>query len=192
MRLDRDLVSRHTVKFLPRRYVRVTPMVHAASPLGMGFGDTRFASPSRSFKLLYIAKNLATGVAETIVRDRFEGSGIRELMLTEITSWGATEVSALSALSLLDLRGSACVALGVSTDIKGAKGQDEARKFSDAIHNQTDVDGILYHSRLTGKPCAAIYERSAGSKLSATPVIELARLAELINVLKALNILLIR
>ncbi|MER9445746.1 RES family NAD+ phosphorylase [Mesorhizobium sp. M0340] len=39
----------------------------------MGFGQSRFASPDRSFMVLYVARDLATAIAETIVRDRFEG-----------------------------------------------------------------------------------------------------------------------
>lgn len=37
-----------------------------ATPLGMGFGHSRFSSPNRLFKLLYIAQDLATAVAETV------------------------------------------------------------------------------------------------------------------------------
>ncbi|WP_332313501.1 hypothetical protein [Mesorhizobium comanense] len=36
----------------------------------MGFGQTRFAAPDNSFQLIYLARNLTTAVAETVVRDR--------------------------------------------------------------------------------------------------------------------------
>jgi hypothetical protein len=45
----------------------------------MGFGKTRFASPIDAFKLMYLAKELPTSIAEAIVRDRFEGRVVREL-----------------------------------------------------------------------------------------------------------------
>jgi len=48
----------------------------------MGYGKTRFASPADSFKLLYTAADLATAIAETIVRDRFERAAGRTLNIT--------------------------------------------------------------------------------------------------------------
>jgi len=188
MQLDPAIVADLTVKFEPRRFVRVTPFARRKSPLGMGYGKTRFASPVDGFKLLYIAKNMATAIAETIVRDRFEGAAVRELMMSEVTRWGATEISVSAALRLLDMRKTGCLALGVSTDIKGAKGQDEARQFSQDVHDQTNLDGIIYKSRLTGQNCAAVYERAVILKLSATPVVHLPVLASLIPALKSLHI----
>ena len=103
MPLDLKIVSQLTVAFAPSSYVRVTPAAHAATPLGMGFGKTRFASPTDSFKILYIAKDVITGVAETIIRDRFEGKAARRLIESEVGTWSVTEVSA-KPLNLLDLR----------------------------------------------------------------------------------------
>jgi RES domain-containing protein len=57
----------------PKSYVRVTPMAHAATPLGAGFKVTRFASPTKTFKVIYLAQDLTTAIAETLVRDRFQG-----------------------------------------------------------------------------------------------------------------------
>jgi hypothetical protein len=134
---DLTIVSQLTVAFAPSSYVRVTPLAHFTTPLGMGFGKTRFASPNDSFKVLYIAKDVITGVAETIIRDRFEGKAVRQLIASEIGTWGVTEVAAQ-----LDLRTTGSLRLGVSTDITRAKGQDEARKFSQAFYDETDLDGI--------------------------------------------------
>lgn len=39
----------------PADFLRCIPWVYRATPLGMGYGETRFASPSRAFKLVYIA-----------------------------------------------------------------------------------------------------------------------------------------
>jgi RES domain len=129
----------------------------------MGFGKTRFASPTDVFKLLYIAEDLATSIAETIIRDRFEGSAVRELTVGELSGWGAAEVSAHIPLRLLDMRTAGCFLLGVSTDIMGAKAQDEARQFSQAVFEQTNLDGILYLSRLTRRTCVAIYDRAVAT-----------------------------
>ena len=161
--MDPDVVASLTVPYQPAAYLRVTPIAHSATPLGMGFGKTRFASPVDAFKLLYIAENLATGVAEAIIRDRFEGATARELTAGEVADWGVTEVSARLPLHLLDMRTDGCFLLGVSTDITGAKAQDEARQFSQPGFDQTGVDGIIYLSRLTRKTCVAVYDRAVAS-----------------------------
>jgi hypothetical protein len=176
MDLDPNVVASLTVPYQPAAYLRVTPIAHSATPLGMGFGKTRFATPADAFKLLYIAENLATGVAEAIIRDRFEGVTARELTAGEVADWGVTEVSARRPLHLLDMRTDGCFLLGVSTDITGAKAQDEARQFSQSVFDQTGVDGILYLSRLTRKTCLAVYDRAVGVKLDASPVHELETL----------------
>ena len=72
------------ILFQPQDWLRLTPTIHAATPLGMGFGETRFASPLRSFRLLYIAKNLDAGLAEAVIRDRFEAKATREIDRSEV------------------------------------------------------------------------------------------------------------
>ena len=133
MDLDPDVVASLVVPYQPTAFLRVTPIAHRATPLGMGFGKTRFASPTDAFRLLYIAEDLATSVAEAIIRDRFEGATAREITAGEVADWGVTEVSAPVPLRLLDMRTVGCFLLGVSTDITGAKAQDEARQFSQAV-----------------------------------------------------------
>jgi hypothetical protein len=192
MLIDKDELARRTRGFQPRNYVRCTPYAFRATPLGMGFGDTRFASSTKSFKLLYIGVNLATSIAEAIVRDRFEAGTPREIIASELDDWGACEVSANVQLKLLDMRGGdACFKLGISTDILGAKGQDEARAFSQELHATTDLNGILYPSRLIQKSCVAVYERAV-PKLDPGPVVRLETLARLVPSLRALGIDLIR
>ena len=43
MILDLDILADLAVAITPKSYVRVTPMAHAATPLGTGFGVTRSA-----------------------------------------------------------------------------------------------------------------------------------------------------
>jgi hypothetical protein len=191
MVLDPDVVASLVAAYQPTAYLRVTPIAHRATPLGMGFGKTRFASPTDAFKLLYIAEDLATSVAEAIIRDRFEGTTARELTAGELADWGVTEVSAPVPLRLLDMRTAGSFLLGVSTDIAGAKAQDEARRFSRAVFDQTDLDGILYLSRLTRRTCVAVYDRAVAAKLDAGPVHELETLAALVPALSALRVALI-
>ncbi|MDJ0275984.1 RES family NAD+ phosphorylase [Sphingomonas sp. 2R-10] len=192
MSLDPAIIAQFTIRFEPIGYIRATPWDHRATPLGMGYGNTRFASPTNDFTLLYIAVDLPTSIAEAIVRDRFEGHVARELMRSELADWGVCEVSAKTPLAVLDLRGDACFELGVSTDIVGAKGQDEARTFSQALYDGTDLDGILYRSRLRKRhDCVAVYDRAVSSGLDATPVEPLETLAGTLPALRALKTALI-
>ena len=191
MDLEPDVVASLVVNYQPTAYLRVTPLAHRATPLGMGFGKTRFASPTDAFELLYIAEDLETSVAEAIIRDRFEGVTARELTAGEVAGWGVTEVSAPVPLRLSDMRTVGCFLLGVSTDITGAKAQDDARQFSQAVFDVTDLDGILYLSRLTRRTCVAVYDRAVAAKLDAGPVHELETLAALVPALAALRVVLI-
>jgi hypothetical protein len=168
MTLDGQTIRRFTRAFQPSAYLRCTPIAHRATPLGMGYGKTRFASPNDAFKLLYIARDLPTSIAEAIVRDRFEGTARRELLRSDIADWGVCDVTAPAPLNLLDLRRDGCFQLGVSTDIVGAKAQVEARIFSQTVYDTTDLDGILYYSRLRRRECVAVYDR-ATAKLAAAP-----------------------
>lgn len=188
MHLDPAILAAHTIPFEAIDWLRSTRWTHRATPLGMGYGDTRFASPSDSFQLLYIAEDLPTSIAEAIVRDRFEGVTTREMMRSEFDDWGVCAVSTTAALGLLDLRGDACFELGLSTDIAGGKAQDEARAFSQALYDGTDLDGLVYRSRLRkGHDCIAVYDRALPN-LTSSAVEQMESLAGLITALTTLRI----
>ena len=192
MALDPAVIASLTRRFQPAAYLRTTPWAHRATPLGMGFGKTRFASPRDAFKLIYIAKDLPTSLAEAIIRDRFEGIIARELAVSDIADWGVCEVRATAPLRVLDLRGNGCFELGVTTDIVGAKAQDEARAFSQEIYDKTDLDGIFYRSRLRKRQdCVAVYDRAVAASLAADPVVELETLVSLVPALRALKVKLV-
>ena len=191
MTLDPDILADLAVAVTPKAYVRVTAMAHAATPLGAGFGVTRFASPTKAFKVIYIAQDLTTSVAETLVRDRFQGKAKRKLLDVEAARWGATEVAASAPMTLIDLRTTGLVRLGVSTEAARGKAQGQGRKLSQAIHDQTDAHGLIYSSRLTGRTCICVYDRALPGVLSATPVVEVTRLAGFVDALRALNVTLI-
>ena len=188
MRLDPAILSGQAVAYKPRAHVRVTPMAHAATPLGAGYGRTRFASPSDAFKVIYLAEDLTTAVAETLVRDRFQAKAQRWLMLSELGLWGATEVTAGAPFTVIDLRTTGLVRLGVSTEAARGKAQGQGRRLSQAVHDQSDADGLLYLSRLTGRTCLCLYERALPGLLSASPVVPLARLSGFVPALQALNV----
>jgi hypothetical protein len=189
--LDPNILADLAVAITPKAYVRVTPMAHAVTPLGAGFGVTRFASPTRTFKVIYIAQDLTTGVAETLVRDRFQGRARRKLLAVEAALWGATEVNARAPLTLIDLRTTGLVRLGVSTEAARGKAQGQGRKLSQAIYDQTNAQGLIYISRLTGRACICVYDRALPGVLVATPVVEVTRLAGFVDALRELNVTLI-
>jgi hypothetical protein len=188
--LDPNVLADLAVAITPKAYVRVTPMAHAATPLGAAFGVTRFASPTKAFRVIYIAQDLTTGIAETLVRDRFQGRAQRKLLDVEAALWGMTEVSAGAPLTLIDLRTTGLVRLGVSTEAARGKAQGQGRKLSQAIHDQTDAQGLIYNSRLTSGACICIYDRALPG-LVATPVVEVTRLAGFVDALRELNVTLI-
>lgn len=187
LRLDAAALADQAVACTFTGYLRTTPLAFRATPLGMGHGKTRFASPDDRFKVLYAAETLATSVAETLVRDRFEGRKRRLLHQAEVETWGATEISTTSPLTLVDIRTTGLTRLGVSTDAAGAKSHSHGRRFSKAVYEQSDADGVLYVSRLTRGVCCAIYDRAAG-KLSATPVEDIVTLADLVPALGELRV----
>jgi hypothetical protein len=189
--LDPNVLADLAVAITPKAYVRVTPMAHAATPLGAGFGVTRFASPSKTFKVIYIAQDLTTGIAETLVRDRFQGRARRKLLDVEAALWGMTEVNAGAPLMLIDLRTTGPVRLGVSTEAARGKAQGQGRKLSQAIYDQTNAQGLIYLSRLTGRICICVYDRALPGVLVATPVVEVTMLAGFVDALRELNVTLI-
>ena len=188
MKLDPKVVAELAIPFRPTAYLRVMPKAHAATPLGMGFGQTRFAAPDNSFRLVYIARNLATSIAETVVRDRFEGKVKRILDVTEIDDWAVAEVSATDPLTVIDLRTTGLLKLGISTDAARAKRQDTGRRLSKALYDRFAVDGVLYSSRLTSAECVAVYDRAVTAKLRSTKAVSLSRHRQLVDALKSINV----
>ncbi|EJL27370.1 RES domain-containing protein [Caulobacter sp. AP07] len=192
MKIDPDIVRQHSKRSHLKSHLRVTPLAHAATPLGMGFGKTRLACPDDTFKVLYIAPQLVTGVAETIIRDRFVEKAQRRLTEEDIETWGATEVESREALNILDLRKLAPHHLGLRTDALLAKNQAAGRRVSRAIYEQAPrVDAILYTSRLTKMNCVCVYDRAA-TKLHAGPVHPLINLRALTPALELLKIQVLR
>jgi hypothetical protein len=190
--LDLNILANLTVKVTPKAYLRMTPMEHASAPLGAGFGTSRFSRPTNGFKVIYLGQDLTTCVAETLVRDRFEGNNRRKLQDLEAAFWGATEVTASTPPTLIDLRTTGSVRLGVSTDAAHGKAQEHGRELSQAIYNQTDADGLIYCSRLTGGTCICVYDRAISSGLSASSVIGVTLLKSFVEALQALNVTLIQ
>ncbi|RVU10573.1 MULTISPECIES: RES family NAD+ phosphorylase [Rhizobium] len=188
MTLDKAILQRLAVRADVTDYVRIISRAHAATPLGMGFGKTRFSSPRDKFRLLYLAQDPATAVAETIVRDRFQGKTGRLILQEEIDRYSIAAVRSPAPLFLLDLRYEGASLLGVSTDAVRAKAQTSGRRLSQEIYDRTDFDGILYMSRITNKQCVAIYDRATASLEADSPALDLIRLSALAPILDALHV----
>lgn len=187
LRLDHEVFASLAIAFRPLGYYRVTPLAYRSTPLGMGFGRSRFSSPDDGFKVLYLAVDLTTGIAETLIRDRFENRFRRRIGAAEVARWGVTRVSASSSLTVIDLRTTGLLRLGISTDAGRAKAHRYGPRLSRTIHEMSDADGILYGSRLTGAVCCVVYDRAV-AKLTAEPVTELLQDGSLTTVLRSLAV----
>jgi RES domain len=170
--------------------VRVTRSKYSSTPLGFAPGISRFGGSEKNFAVLYAASDLATALAETVVRDRFEGLEVRRLFVSELLEWTAVQISAVRPLRVVDLRKGGCLKLGVSTDIAGAKCFKEAQRFSDSVYQVETTDGILYASRLTGENCVAVFDRAV-SHLYSSELAPLVQLDQVGFALETLNIELI-
>lgn len=187
MIVDGALLASQTRLFEFSSYVRIIPSIYQATPLGCAAGDSRFGGTGKSFAVLYAARDLKTALAETVVRDRFEGLEDRHLFAGELVDRTAAQIDTIKPLRVVDLRKGGCLKLGVSTDIAGAKCFDEAQQFSDLVCKDENIDGILYASRLTTENCVAVFDR-ATTHLTASSTAPLIQLDRIGNALKELNI----
>ncbi len=186
-----ELLASQIKLFEFSNYVRIIPSLYDKSPLGCAAGVSRFGGVSKKFSTLYAARNLATALAETVVRDRFEGVEDRHLFTTELAGRSAVQLRTIKPLRLVDLRSGGCLRLGISTDIAGAKCFNEAQQFSDIVYTEKSIDGILYASRLTNENCVAVFDRAIVTHLASNKVAPLTTLVNIGDALKNLNIKLI-
>lgn len=194
MHLDPDVIDDLTITITVDHWLRVMLARHMSTPLGRGFGSSRWSAPQNSFKVIYLGQQIETSIAETIIRDRFEAvsASDRKLNLSEIMIWGIAEIHSKAALRVLDLTGSGAFRLGVDTDAVGAKPHKAGQDFSKTLHAEfTKLDGIMYPSRLTRGHCIAIYDRSINRCLAAGHAMGLERVPNLANILNGLSVTLI-
>jgi hypothetical protein len=150
---------------------RILPSRHRSTPASAGFGSSRLSSPSGAFRVLYAADNFPTAFAEAVVRDRFEGKTRHFLYRPHLEQLCVTSISSSRELVLLDLRGAAAYEAGIDTDASRARAHTSGQALSEAVHaDMTDIDGILFNSRLTTGDCVAIYDRAFSALSGAPPV----------------------
>jgi hypothetical protein len=170
-------------------YLRIMEARHRATPIGMGYGKTRFSSPTDRFTVLYAAQDLPTALAEKVIRDRFQGRKNRILLKADIEELVVSSMITRAPLKFLDLRTSGANRLGIPTDAVRGRAQQAGRKFSQKLYDTTDFDGVVYMSRITNAECVAIYDRAVEIKLDpACPVQDVSRLADLTPALTSLSV----
>jgi hypothetical protein len=164
---------------------------------GLGYSmlaKSRFSDPNSkfpSFGVIYAGQDLATSVAEAIVRDSKAGNPGRMLISYKraVSDWRAIVISSGSPLKLLNLTGVGLIRFGVPINTIRQKSQLSSRKLAKAIHsNKANFDGILYGSRITTGQCIAIFGRAV-SKLKIRDEIKLTDLeSDLKAVYSSMNI----
>lgn len=169
-------------------FPRIIRQAYAATPLGLSSGPSRFSSPSGAFRVLYAAEDFKTALAEAVIRDRFVGRTRRYIGEKTLEARTVTLVEAVRPLQLLDIRGQTAYDLGIDTDTAQARDHAPGQAFSEALHAQTLLDGILYDSRLTKTACVAVYERAV-TGLSASAPVNIVLHAELAPELERLNVI---
>lgn len=148
----------------------------SSAQLSAGAGPSRFSpvnagkTKSAKFKVIYGASDLATACFEAIIRDRFDLDPAR-VLTPDYGTRCAVNISTVrgQTVTLLDLSRGNAVRSGVPTDVSRHSNHSDGQHFSEFVHRQMPyVDGFLYSSRFTERPCVAIYWRAAG-KLTAGP-----------------------
>jgi hypothetical protein len=72
LKFDPSALADQAVAFEFNGYLRAMLLAHRATPLRIGFGKTRFASPDDGFKVLYAAESLAETPAQALAGDGVE------------------------------------------------------------------------------------------------------------------------
>lgn len=159
-------------------------------PLAVQCSPSRFCDAVSGYAVLHAALSFETCVLETVVRDRFARDVPRELPLATILVRAHAQIATQPGqdLNLLDLRKSGCKDLGAPAESTlgrhFAAGQALGRSI---YHEHAYVDGMLYHSRITGEDCLAVFDRAV-RKLMVLDAAELKDCARLLPLLQAQGI----
>ena len=158
---------------LPPSY-RIIPSKYEITPLDTNPANSRFCTNNSNFSILYAASDFSTAFIEVVIRDRFTQIDQCKIHLSELTERSYVRIISTpnSNLIFLDLPQDGCTRLGAPTDAVNATSHSAGRELGHEIYsNHSEVDGLLFSSRLTGNDIYAIFDRAI-SKLS---VIELKK-----------------
>ena len=160
-------------------YVRVMTRRYSNTPFSFSGGPSRFSplAPNQGqnglFGIIYVASDLATAVYESLIRDRFDLSPSRSLVPTNYLAHDAVNISTSTgqSVTLLDLSHGNAVRCGVPTDVIRYSMHTDGQYFSEFVHGaMPTVDGLLYDSRLTERPCIALFDRAHHKLTSESPM----------------------
>ncbi len=138
--------------------------------------------------MLYAAQDFSTAFAEAVVRDRFVNRQRRYIGLSTLAGRAVTLIGATAPLRLLDARGAVAYMLGIDSNAIRARSHSLGQVFSEWLHAETDLDGLLYDSRLTNRACIAIYERAL-PKIEASAALPLLAHTDLLTELQRMDII---
>jgi RES domain len=142
MTFNKEILQRLAARVDAADYVRIVRRAFRNTPLGTGYGKTRFSSPTDAFKILYLAQDARTAIAETIIRDRYQGKAKRELLEEEFDDYSIVAIKNGDPLTRIDLRHEGANLLGVPTETARARAQLLGRKLSQQLYDHTALDGI--------------------------------------------------
>lgn len=160
-------------------YLRVMQRAYSHTPLRFSGGPSRFCplksnqGPNGLFGVVYLANVLGRAVYEALNRDRFDLDPSRILLSPDYLSHDAANVSTSTAqaLTLPDCSQGNAIRCGVPADAIRYSGRTDGQYFSEFVHGaMPTVDGFLYDSRPTERPCIAIYNRACRKLTAASPM----------------------
>ena len=163
-------------------------------PLGFGKTPSRFSDPRRRkfanrFGVLYLGDTVKVCFLEAVLRDQRDGVlGDLPIAESELYDRNFAEIEVINPLMMVDLRDDGPIKMGVPTDVAKGSKQSLARKWVVAFNeHDSQVDGIIYPSRLNGHTNLAVFDRAIG-KLKAVGTTKLIRAPGLADVLNDLNV----
>lgn len=163
-------------------------------PLGFGKTPSRFSDPRRRkfagrFGVLYLGETVKVCFLEAVLRDQRDGVlGDLPIAESELYDRHFAEIEVTAPLTMIDLRDDGPIKMGVPTDVAKGSKQSLARQWAVAFHeHNSQMDGIIYPSRLNGHTNLAVFDRAIG-KLKAIETRKLIRTPGLADVLNDLNV----
>ena len=141
------------------------------------------------FGVLYLGDTVKVCFLEAVLRDQRDGVlGDLPIAESELYDRHFAEIEVTTPLTMVDLRDDGPIKMGVPTDVAKGSKQSLARKWAAAFNEHvSQVDGIIYPSRLNGHTNLAVFDRAVG-KLKAVGTTKLIRAPGLADVLNDLNV----
>jgi hypothetical protein len=133
----------------------------------------RFDDPRRSYGVLYVSPDVTTAVLESVLHDRTLANDTDRIFTKDFLSQHVVKtIVPTIALRLFDLSAPYALAnLGHSNELISLRNYyAQCQAVSEALHENSDVDGILWHSRQAGAvPCCALFEHCAAKLVYVPP-----------------------